>query len=318
MEETNNLAPIVLFCYNRPWHTQQTLDALSLNDLASESDLIVYCDGPKISSDRNTLEAIEETRKVIKLEKRFQSITMIESDNNKGLADSIIEGVTEVVKRHGKIIVLEDDIVTSSGFLRYMNDALEVYENEEKVMHISGYMYPVKKKLPETFFIRPTSCWGWGTWKRSWDYFEKEVDKQIKFIEQKNGWKEFTFNYSYPSFKDQLFLNRDGKLNTWAIFWQASVFLKRGVSLHPYPSLVQNIGMDGSGVNCEENKFNNPYQWQSLASQINVNYIDPKVIKSNYRTLSFFFSSITKVRKNNLRDKFYIFRKDIKKFINPK
>ena len=309
MEETNKLAPIVLFCYNRPWHTQQTLDALALNELASASDLIVYCDGQKDESDDKTLQAISETRNVIKSEKRFQSITIVESEINKGLAKSIIEGVTEVVNRYGRIIVLEDDIVTSPGFLTYMNDALKVYQEEEKVMHISGYMYPVKKKLSETFFIRPTSCWGWGTWKRSWDYFEKDVDNQIKLIEQKRGWKEFTFNFSYPSFKDQLFLNKEGKLNTWAIFWQATVFLKRGVSLHPYPSLVQNIGLDGSGENCEENKLNNPYKWESLSPKIDVNYITPKVLKTNYRDLSFFFSSITKVRKNNWRDKFYLIRK---------
>jgi len=309
MEETNKLAPIVLFCYNRPWHTQQTLDALALNELASASDLIVYCDGQKDESDDKTLQAISETRNVIKSEKRFQSITIVESEINKGLAKSIIEGVTEVVNRYGRIIVLEDDIVTSPGFLTYMNDALKVYQEEEKVMHISGYMYPVKKKLSETFFIRPTSCWGWGTWKRSWVYFEKDVDNQIKLIEQKRGWKEFTFNFSYPSFKDQLFLNKEGKLNTWAIFWQATVFLKRGVSLHPYPSLVQNIGLDGSGENCEENKLNNPYKWESLSPKINVNYITPKVLKNNYRDLTFFFSSITKVRQNTWRDKFYLIRK---------
>ena len=126
MEETNKLAPIVLFCYNRPWHTQQTLDALALNELASASDLIVYCDGPKNDSDDKTLLSITETRNVIKSEKRFNSITIVESDYNKGLATSIIEGVTEVVNLYGKIIILEDDLVTSQGFLRYMNDALDI------------------------------------------------------------------------------------------------------------------------------------------------------------------------------------------------
>ena len=309
MEEINKLAPIVLFCYNRPWHTQQTLDALALNELASASDLIVYCDGPKNDSDEKTLQAITETRCVIKSDKRFKSITIVESEINKGLATSIIEGVTEVVNRYGKIIVLEDDIVTSPGFLTYMNDALNVYQEEEKVLHISGYMYPVKKKLPETFFIRPTSCWGWGTWMRAWNHFEKNVDKQINELDKMNGWKEFTIDSSYPSFKYQLLLNQRGELNTWAIFWQASVFVKRGLSLHPFPSLVQNIGMDGSGENCEENKLNNPYKWESLSPKINVNYITPKVLKTNYRDLSFFFSSITKVRKNNWRDKFYLIRK---------
>ena len=192
-----------------------------------------------------------------------------------------------------------------------MNDALEVYKNEEKVMHVSGYMYPVKTKLPETLFIRPTSCWGWGTWKRAWDFFEKDVEKQIKLIDQIKGWKEFTIDFSCPSFKDQLFLNKKGELNTWAIFWQTTVFLKRGFSLHPYPSLVQNIGIDGSGENCEESIENNPYQWSALSKNNEVKYITPKIEKRIYRDLSFFFSSITKTRKNNWRDKFYLFRKKI-------
>ena len=198
-----DLAPIVLFCYNRPWHTQQTLDALSKNDLADDSNLYIYCDGPKLGIGIKALADIEETRNIVKTENRFKSITIVESESNNGLADSIIHGVTEIVNRYGKIIVLEDDIVTSPGFLTYMNDALEVYKGEEKVMHISGYMYPVKKKLPDTFFIRPTSCWGWATWKRAWDCFEKNVDKQIKEIEQIKGWQEFTIDFSCPSFKDQ-------------------------------------------------------------------------------------------------------------------
>jgi hypothetical protein len=309
MEATNNLAPIVLFCYNRPWHTQQTLDALSLNDLAAASDLIVYCDGPKINSDRTTLDAIEETRKVIKLEKRFHSLTIIESDKNKGLADSIIEGVTEIVNKHGKIIVLEDDIVTSPGFLQYMNDALNVYENEEKVMHISGYMFPVKNNLPETFFIRPTTCWGWGTWKRAWECFEKEVDKQIDKITNAKLWNKFTLNESYPSYKSQLYLNQKGEINTWAIFWQTTVFLKEGYSLHPYPSLVQNIGLDGSGIHCESNSNFNPYYWENLASSIDVEEIKVKIDRKVNKQLEFYFNSITKTRNLSLRDKFYLLRK---------
>ena len=190
------LAPIVLFVYNRPWHTQQTLDALAKNTLALESELIVFCDGPKEGLVSSSLELIEKTRKIVKGESRFRSVQVIESKENKGLADSIIKGVTEVVNKYGKIIVLEDDLVTSPGFLSYMNDALDVYEKENKVMHVSGYMYPVKSILPETFFIKPTSCWGWGTWKRAWDYFEKDVENQIKSIDKMKGWNEFTLNNS--------------------------------------------------------------------------------------------------------------------------
>ena len=303
-----DLAPIVLFCYNRPWHTQQTLDALSKNDLAHDSNLYIYCDGPKSGIGIKALADIEETRNIVKNENRFKSITIIESESNKGLADSIIKGVTEIVNRFGKIIVLEDDIITSPGFLTYMNDALEVYKNEEKVMHVSGYMYPVKTKLPETFFIRPTSCWGWATWKRAWDSFEKDVEKQINGIETNKGWNEFTIDGSYPSFKNQLYLNKNGVLNTWAIFWQTSVFLKRGLSLHPYPSLVQNIGFDGSGINCDLNT-NSPYVWNSIANEIEVNKIKLQVNKKVFYFLKQYFLKVNSMKeKLTLRDKFYLFR----------
>jgi FkbM family methyltransferase len=304
------LAPIVLFVYNRPWHTQQTLDALAKNTLALDSELIVFCDGPKEGLIASSLELIEKTREIVKGESRFHSVQVVESKENKGLADSIIGGVTEVVNQYGKIIVLEDDLITSPGFLQYMNDALWLYENESKVMHVSGYMFPVKKALPETFFIKPTSCWGWGTWKRAWDYFEKDVEVQIKTLEKRQAWKEFTFNYSFMSYKDQLVLNKIGKINTWAIFWHASVFLKKGLSLHPSQSLVQNIGFDGTGVNCEVNN-NSPYIWGHLAESVKVsNRIKLEENLKVKNTLINYFTSIsTKVEKKySIRDKFYLYR----------
>jgi hypothetical protein len=308
MEETNKLAPIVLFCYNRPWHTQQTLDALALNEFASESDLIVYCDGPKKDLDDNTLQAISETRSVIKTEKRFNSIKIFESENNKGLAASIIDGVTEVVNRYGKIIVLEDDIVTSPGFLKYMNDALNVYQMDEKVMHISGYMFPIENLKQKTFFLRPTTCWGWATWDRAWRFFEKNIDKQIAELDKLNAWDNFTLNNSYPSYKIQLLLNKTGELNTWAIFWQSSVFLKQGLSLHPQISFTKNIGLDGSGTNCDSTNF---YDVILLNKAFEIDKVKIKLDKVATKKLEYYFNSMTKSRKQTLRDKIYLFRKKI-------
>lgn len=302
------MAPIVLFLYNRPWHTQQTLDALANNDLAIDSELYLYCDGPKLGDTKEMLSAVSKTRTIAKNENRFRKVTVVEAESNKGLAESIIDGVTEIVNQYGKIIVLEDDIVTSPGFLNFMNDSLDLYQNDEKVMHVSGYMYPVKKELPETFFIRPTSCWGWATWKRAWHYFDKDVGTQIDKINKNNGWKEFTIDSSNPSYKNQLYLNKEGKIDTWAIFWQASVFLKRGLSLHPYPSLVQNIGFDGSGVHCESNDLS-PYVWGKIGSYIVPKRIRLRVHSNSYKALKLYFMEINKIKdKNSLRDNFYLFR----------
>jgi hypothetical protein len=283
---------------------------LAKNSLATESILYIYCDGFKKNISKEEINCIIETREIANRENRFKKVIVKISEKNKGLASSIIEGVTEVVNESGKVIVLEDDIVTSTGFLSYMNEALNIYENDNKVMHISGYMYPIKHKSQGTFFIKPTSCWGWATWKSSWRFFEKDVHKQINEIEIRNAWSEFTLNNACNSFKDQLYLNKEGLLNTWAIFWQTSVFLNNGLSLHPYPSLVQNIGLDGTGVNCEKMDFN-PFHWEILAESVDVKKIKIKKNIKLTRKLEFFFNSFTKSKKINLRDRFYLLRKKI-------
>ncbi len=298
-------APITLFVYNRPEHTRQTLQALEKNELANESLLYVYADGPKNAATKEQIDKINEVRSIISQKWQFKSIEIIVRESNWGLADNIVDGVTQIINKHGRIIVLEDDIVTSVGFLKYMNDALSIYELEEKVMHISGYMFPVKNKLPTTFFIKPTSCWGWATWKHAWTCFEKNVEKQIQQLEDKNAWKDFTLNNAYPSFKEQLFLNREGKLNTWAIFWYASVFMKDGLSLHPSKSLVQNIGHDGTGENCNAN---NQFNWVSLATHLDVKKIKLKVNKQAENELIRFFNDADKMNKLDIRDKFHMFR----------
>jgi hypothetical protein len=306
------LAPIVLFVYNRPYHTQKVIEALKNNPEAKESELFVYCDGAKENASEIEKKQIEETRKIIRGINGFKSVTMIESKENKGLAFSIIEGVTEIVNKYGRIIVLEDDIVTSSGFLKYMNDALEVYSNVKKVMHISGYMFPFQNTSKKyVFFSNPTTCWGWATWKESWSYFEKNVDSQIEQIDNRNLWKKFTLNNTFPSFQTQLFQNKNGLINTWAIFWYASVFLNKGISLHPSISLTNNIGLDGSGENCGgfEDK-ENPYYNRQLADTI---FVKKQYFLSSTRENKmlekFYTEKIFHSTYFSFRDKLYLFRK---------
>jgi len=243
-----NLAPIVLFVYNRPWHTRQTIEALQKNELASESELFIFADAPK---NKGAEEKVKEVREYIKTINGFKKITIIEREKNFGLANNIIDGVTKVINEYGKIIVLEDDLITSPYFLKFMNDALEFYEDEKKVMHISGYVYPIDNKgLEDTFFIKPTTCWGWATWSRAWKYFKKDAEYYIKVFDKKMI-KDFNINNSYDYFS-QIVANQKGELNTWAIFWYASVYLNNGLSLHPKESFVKNIGHDGKGVHCEK------------------------------------------------------------------
>lgn len=237
-------APVVLFVYNRLWHTQQTVEALQQNILADQSELFIFSDGPK---NEEAIHKIQEVRKYIKTITGFKSITIIEREQNLGLAQSIISGVTAIVNKYGRIIVLEDDLVSSPYFLTYMNDGLRIYENEEKVISIHGYIYPLEKKLPETFFINGADCWGWATWKRGWDLFEPNGEKLLKEIEEKKLIKRFNYNNSYD-FAQMLRNQIVGKNNSWAIRWHASAFIKNKLTLYSNKSLVKNIGFDNTGT----------------------------------------------------------------------
>jgi FkbM family methyltransferase len=266
-----NLAPIVLFVYNRPWHTEQTLNALMQNELADRSVLYIYADGPKDNASDEQLQNIKEVRKVIRSKKWCKEINIIEDENNKGLASSIISGVTEIVNKYEKVVVLEDDIVTSKGFLKYMNEALEIYQDEEKVMQISAFMFSINSKgLPETFFYNCNSCWGWGTWKRSWSYFNNNsMELYAQLINDAVDWQKFN-GYQGNNFKEQLVANVEKRLKTWAVNWHSCMFLKNGFVLHPGNSLTKNIGFDGSGTNCETNEL---YEVSDLAKNISVQKI---------------------------------------------
>jgi hypothetical protein len=180
------LTPIALFVYKRPHHTRKTLESLMANAEFSDSPLYVFCDGAKRKKD---IPLVRETRELIR-SYELDNATIIEREENMGLANSIITGVTELCNKYGRVIVVEDDLYLSPYFLKYINTALDTYEEYDEVMHISGYMFPVRGQLPDTFFYRATSCWGWGTWKRAWDKFEPDVHKLLaEFKNKKKRWE---------------------------------------------------------------------------------------------------------------------------------
>lgn len=240
------LAPIVLFVYNRPLHMRQTIEALQKNELAEASELFIFLDGPKSGDDK---EKALETREYTKTISGFKRVNFVEREQHLGLANSIINGVTEIISKYGRIIVLEDDMVSSPYFLKFMNEALAFYKDDEKVVSIHGYIYPVNAQLPETFFLRGADCWGWATWKRGWDIFEPNGWILLHEIRKRELQKRFDINGAYPYTKmleDQI----RGKNDSWAIRWYASAFLKNKLTLHPGRTLIFNIGLDASGTHC--------------------------------------------------------------------
>ena len=239
-------APILLFVYNRPEHTRRCIESLLKNSLASESNLFIYADGAKDSTQQ---EAVNEVRNYIRSIQGFKQITLMERSENWGLARNIIDGVTTQVNRYGKVIVLEDDLVVAPYFLQFMNDALEVYKNEPRVGHIQACDFTQDSSLPATFLIKWTGSWGWATWDRAWKHFNPNGNELLQELEERKLTHVFDFNGKY-GFTRMLRRQIEGKNNSWAIRWNASLFLKDILSLNVGRSLVQNEGFDGSGTNC--------------------------------------------------------------------
>ena len=241
------LAPVILFVYNRPDHTQATIDALSRNFLATESELYVFSDGAKRPEDN---ECVRQVRDIVQKIQGFKKVNVFLARENHGLAQSIISGVSMVIKNHGRAIILEDDLLTLPHFLSYMNVALQRYEKNEQIMQISGYMFPVEYDTNyDAAFLTFGASWGWATWERAWRYFDEHAtgwERLLADPELRNRFDlEGTYNYS-----QLLVAQMHGKIDSWALRWYWSMFCRNGLILYPAISLVQNIGFDGSGTHC--------------------------------------------------------------------
>ncbi len=241
----SEFASIVYFTYNRPEHTEISLNALKENELASKSEIIIFSDGAKSQDiDKNK---VEQVRKIIENLTGFKKKTLHLRKSNYGLYKNIVEGVNEVLKKNKKIIVVEDDCKTSKYFLNFMNDGLNLYENDDKVCSINGWFFPKKNNLQETFFLMNHTSWGWGTWKRAWDKFNPDTDYLIREIKKRKMIKKFNLNNCYDYFG--MLQRRNKKLNeSQAIVWKASTFINKMLSLYPSNSFVQNIGFDTTGT----------------------------------------------------------------------
>lgn len=238
------LAPIIVFAYARPEHLRRTIEALRANSLASQSSLVVSCDGPRGVSDHERCAAVRAFCDSID---GFATTEIWLSEANQGLSQSVIAGVSRMLQLHDRVIVLEDDLVVSPHFLRFMNDGLDCYESSQDVASIHGYCYPTSAVLAETFFLRGADCWGWATWARAWSHFEADGGKLLAQLKERDLGYQFDLDGSYP-FLQMLEDQISGRNDSWAIRWHASCFLKGMLTLYPGRSLVHNIGNDGSGT----------------------------------------------------------------------
>jgi len=241
------VAPVVLFVYNRPEHTRQTIEALKNNDLASDSEIFIFSDGPK---NKESIPEVDQVRKIIREVSGFKKVAIIERERNWGLAANIIDGTTKIAGQYGTVIVLEDDLITSPHFLRFMNEALLAYKDEESVYSITGYSFTEGiKGIDSSYFLNLTSSWGWATWDKKWAVFAKDDNKLKKILADRALSFKFNYDNSFP-YTHMARQQLEGRLNSWAIYWHACILEKNGLSLYPSGRLVQNIGHDGSGVHC--------------------------------------------------------------------
>jgi len=238
-------APIAIFIYNRPEHTKQTISALQLCPEFYDSPVYIFCDGSKNESDRKNVSEAREAAVSILGEKA----NYIEHEYNRGLADSVISGIDYILSKYSSIIVLEDDLIVNRNFLRYMNVALKNYSDEERVMQISGYMFPINniKKYSTAFFLPFTTSWGWATWRRAWVKFDPCMEDIGSLETNKQLIKSFNLDGCFDYYK-MLLKQKKGTIDSWAIRWYWSVFNDNGLVLYPPVSLIKNIGFDGSGT----------------------------------------------------------------------
>lgn len=249
-----SLTPICLFTYNRLDETRRTVEALQKNFLAAESELFVFSDGAK---DENGIPKIQEVRDYLKTINGFKKVTIRESGVNKGLANSIISGVSEIIEEYGKIIVLEDDLITSPNFLNFMNQSLYFYEENRKIFSVSGWSLKLEslKNLESDFYVHyRMSSWGWGIWKDRWEKIQFENSYFLKFLSDKE--KQHLFKRGGYDMPRMLKAYLKGKNDSWAIRACYHQFENNLLTIAPTNSKVNNIGFGKNATHTtQKNRF---------------------------------------------------------------
>lgn len=299
-------APIALFTYNRADKTQRVLESLMQNAEAKDSDLFIFSDGPK---NEKAVEGVKANREYIHTVTGFKSVTIIEREKNWGLANSLIAGITEVINKYGRVIVVEDDLILSPYFLKFMNDGLEMYKDDGKVSSITAFVPDVKEELPETYFLSFFHCWGWATWKRAWELLETDPRPLLRKIK----WKKNKFNVG-GSFGNYglLYLQKIGAIDSWYIRLYASFFLAGKLTLFPKHSLISNCGQDGSGTHSNTAE-NSPFRVIAYNKQISVCRIP---VEENSYCFDIFSKTLGRNNKKTFRTYYTDFKSVIRRLLD--
>lgn len=277
----NDNVPVALFVYNRPEHTKRTIEALACNTLAAETDLYIFSDGYKTQKDRETVEVVREYVDQSATAGSFRKVTVIKSPCNKGLAESIIDGVTQMINIAGSVIVLEDDLLTAPYFLQYMNEALSYYESDERIWGVSAYSSRMESVTKDVYFTPRISSWGWATWRSRWEQVDWEVRSYPKF--RLNLYKRLAFNRGGKDLSYMLDQQMRGRIDSWAIRFCYSQFELKKFAVFPRISLVRNIGQDGSGTHCRAIMENDSFTTVNTDIDMTPFYIEKRIMKEYQR-----------------------------------
>lgn len=281
-QEWDAPAPVIVFVYNRPDHTAQTIEALSKNSLAQETDLIIFSDANKSESDRQRVTDVREFISTVPDSGHFRSVRLFEAEHNRGLAGSVIAGVTRVIDEAGRVIVLEDDHITTPDFLTFMNEALVRYQSDQRVWSISGYSPPIT--LPPdyakpVYFTHRGSSWGYATWKDRWNQVDWSVTDYPSF--RRSCTARARFNRGGRDMAQMLDHQMEGAIDSWAIRWCYAQSKLDELTVYPVHSLVQNIGLDGSGTHSGlASQFSVEVGRAPKASDLCDPFLDKRVLRS--------------------------------------
>lgn len=251
-------APILLFVYNRPDKAEDAIESLAVCDEASKSKLFIFSDGPKNDSQIKKVNEVRE--KIEKVSKnKFESVEIIKSEENKGLAKSIITGVSEIINKYKSVIVVEDDAIVTKNFLSYMNSCLAVYEDDNRVWSIGAYLVPIqieKEGRSDVFLCNRGSSCAWASWSDRWNKIDWD-DRRFYRIKY-NPIKQILFNTGGNDLAIMLVRQLDHRIDSWAIRFAYSRFLNHQYWVLPYVSKVFNSGCDGTGThNKATDKYDN-------------------------------------------------------------
>ncbi|MDR2174992.1 MAG: hypothetical protein LBO82_03535 [Synergistaceae bacterium] len=315
-QNSEALAPIAFFAYRRPEHTKRTLEALAANALASESDLFIFSDGPR---NEQAKEGVRAVREYIRTVKGFKSVTIREHEQNRGLAKSLISGITELCDRFGRVVVVEDDVLTSPYFLQFMHDGLEKYEDNEKVFSI-GACWPLKPELGDNaaFFLNSFSVWGWATWKRAWDFYDYHAAGWEELL--KNKRLAWDFDLEGKADATALLLSQvKDNIDTWDIQWGWVIYREKKLSLFPPYSLTKNIGFDSLGEHTTSPA--GEYSMRNIDLSINNAITFPTQVELHQEKRAalgdFCYSDVKRRRGMSLRGLFWTFYRPLRRILLP-